>query len=744
MDDTQQLIRRIRPTSTSPLEVLGFLHQLSRDAAEGNLTRVMDASVEIPVRCLGIDRAILLHRSSAEDSYSPIAFRNISVSFLDNCYLLPEDQLIARAISNQSPNVVDDISSLSPHSTALLAGERVHSLACIPVILPVASPAVLLYMCSTRPPLTVWEIELLCTIANLVSSTMQLSKADGSALSADSHPLINQLRDAAFSATNLQTLLDKTLEVVLEVLQADSASIMLREGGWCRLAASKGLKHAPGLQVSTDSVSNRVIAGGQPILLNGPVDPIEFPGSIPRADILSSMSVPLQGRQRIIGLLNVNSKTPGKYFGNRELTLATLIGRHIALGVENIKLQEAAKAQTRYLGNLYRIARTITSCLELDTVLHMIVDRLRTLSSSDVCALLLYNRESGQIQLSDGYGIPGGIENDYIDLVLPAAKLFNDGRRSLVISDLSTESSYSNCHIARNLGIRSAAFAPILIKGKVTGFAAIFSRDLKGFPRQIIRSLLGLTELAAIAIENARLYQRQSGIAKIATRELTPGTLEPIPGFDVATKYMPAHQVGGDYYDIIKLGKRKFGIVVADVSGKDTTAAIHISMCKHSLRALAEHIPSPSALMRKLNRLVYEHTDPETFVSMFYGILDISNNSLFYTSAGHEPGLLYRTRSGQVEEINSPGLILGVIPDATFCQRKTSIQAGDTLLLYTDGLLEVTSNDVSDGTAKLRELLSDSSLKNAGDLADNLLRLALTKHDGRAADDIALLVLKRE
>ena len=745
MDQQESQITTARTARTSALEILGHLQQLSRDTAEGSLTRVLDAAAEIPIRCLGVDKSLVLRPSAADGSYVPITFRNLSQTLLDSLHSLSDDNTLDLVLISQAPKVVEEISSLSPAWARLCALEGAQSLAYVPAATSSGPSALLVYMRSTRTPFTVWEIETLNTIANHVAAALRLNQSGEERSSIEGDTSIQKFTEVVFSGADLQALLDQTLDGVLNILQADGGSIMLREEGVCRLAASRSLQasavQAP--QPAEDTgVSMRVIAGRKPLLLHGQVDEQHFPGAAPRPELVSAMSVPLKGKRRIIGLLNVNSTSPDRLFSDEELAHLSTLAPHIAMTIENAKLYEAARAQTRYLANLYKIARTITSTLQLDIVLEMIMERLRTLIASDVCGLLLYDTETRRIQLTSGHGIPGGSDQDYIDLVSPALKLASSSRRPVVIPNLGAHPAYAHSIPARRLGLSSAVVAPLTIKRKVVGFVAAYRRVPRGFPRWMVRLLLGLAELAAIAIENARLYERQSGIANITQRELTPQRFEPIPGFEIGCKYAPAHQVGGDYYDLIKLGKGKFGIVIADVAGKNVTAAMHIAMCKHALRALADHIGSPAELLQKMNRFIYDQTDPEAFVTMFYGVLDPKRRTLVYSSAGHEPGLLLRAETGCIEHITTPGILLGIVPDATFEEHKTSIQAGDVLLLYTDGLIGVLSG-YEDALAALETTLRNDHLKPAQELADNIHRVAVTGHTDRSPDDIALVTLKR-
>jgi phosphoserine phosphatase RsbU/P len=184
--------------------------------------------------------------------------------------------------------------------------------------------------------------------------------------------------------------------------------------------------------------------------------------------------------------------------------------------------------------------------------------------------------------------------------------------------------------------------------------------------------------------------------------------------------------------------------VVADVAGKDVTAALYISMCKHALRALAEHIPSPAELMRKMNRFIHDHTEPEGFISMFYGLLEVDKGTLTYCTAGHEPGLLRRADGATVEHINTRGTILGVTLDATFEEATTSIEAGDVLLLYTDGLIQALSGGEANGFDVLKQALAEQEHDSGQGFADGIHEMTLSSQNTKVPDDIAIMVVRRD
>jgi GAF domain-containing protein len=738
----RRLTATAHPGTRSTIEILGHLHQLSRHLAAGDLEAVFEAAAELPIRCFGVDKSLLLRRTDHGEHCSIVAARNLDGDSAERVRHLCHD-IIGSVLCSQSPAIIDAPDSLLSDYPALYLRAGICSLACFPIPGESDPLGVALYMCSSAKSFTVWEAEIMQTLANHISVALQSRHAEKAHLLGNLHQFLVHLRETIFYDADLQSLLDRMLAMMLDLLHADSGSIMLREAGELSVATSRGLTFRQYTELPNEGrVSDLVVAAGKPVLLQGALQEQGVADAIPRPEIVSSMCLPLNGKHRVVGLLNINSTAASNIFGDDDLMLASTLSRYIAIGIENSKLHEATRMQARYMGNLFRIARTITSTLELDRVLDMITDRLCSTISSDVCALFLYQKETGAIRTISGQGIPNGTDQDYIDLALPITKFVRARQQLVNIPDLAAHPSYASAHIARNLELRSLVLIPLAAKRDTIGFIVACRRAINGFPRGITKLLLGLAELAAIAIENAELYERQSGIASIAQRDLMPLRMSPLPGYEIASRYAPAYQVGGDYYDLIRLGENKYGLVIADVSGKDVTAASYIAMCKHSLRALAKHIDSPAHVLQEMNSIIYDNTEPEAFISMFYAILDAQCNSLVYSCAGHEPGILHRLSTRRSENLSTRGILLGIVPDATFSERNTSINRGDILLLYTDGLLDALSSE-HQGLAVLKKVVNDAHLMRIDDIADNIHRLAISGHTRRSPDDIALVALRR-
>jgi serine phosphatase RsbU (regulator of sigma subunit) len=244
-------------------------------------------------------------------------------------------------------------------------------------------------------------------------------------------------------------------------------------------------------------------------------------------------------------------------------------------------------------------------------------------------------------------------------------------------------------------------------------------------------------------IREKELLERELQVARqVQTGFLPKGQIQ-IEGFEVATFFRAAREVGGDYFDLIPL-KRGVAIVIADVSGKGVPAALVTANIHAALHVLAEN-SRPEELVARLNRSIYEDTSPDFFVTFFYGVLDHSTGELEYVNAGHNPPVVVR-KDGTVEELSSGGTILGILPDFEFEAGSIVLEPQDLVMLYTDGLTEAGLPEIEPwGEENLKSYLSEIHSGPADRVAEMVLKKVEDSLKGAAqTDDIAMILLKRK
>jgi sigma-B regulation protein RsbU (phosphoserine phosphatase) len=221
------------------------------------------------------------------------------------------------------------------------------------------------------------------------------------------------------------------------------------------------------------------------------------------------------------------------------------------------------------------------------------------------------------------------------------------------------------------------------------------NESVDGFSEDQIQVLEALAGHTSVAIENARMFERErvarqsiykeAEDARAIQQALIPKAIPAIQGFEFETSWKPAGLVAGDWFDFIDLGDGRWGIVDADVSGKGMPAAMLMSSTRSLLRFFARDCPSPAETLKRLNNALLEDMPKARFVTAIYGVLDSTSHEIKLASAGHPRPLLVNGDCTFVPM--DPGLPLGLIA-STYPEQKIKLEAGMRLLLYTDGITE--------------------------------------------------------
>lgn len=237
-------------------------------------------------------------------------------------------------------------------------------------------------------------------------------------------------------------------------------------------------------------------------------------------------------------------------------------------------------------------------------------------------------------------------------------------------------------------------------------------------------------------------------IARAVQMKLLPKENPVLPGYDIAGICLPAYEVGGDYYDFVDLGKTKIGIAIGDVSGKGVPAAIYMTLTKGILQSHAEENISPKNVLSKVNRLMYRTIEKNSFVSMFYAIIDLKSKKIRYSRAGHNPVILAGLRDEKQEFLTPKGVALGLddggVFDSVLEEREFDLRSGDILVFYTDGFTEA-RNVVGEEFSETRLLKSvaDAKERTAEEIIDIVVRDAKRfAGDAEQHDDMTMVVVK--
>jgi sigma-B regulation protein RsbU (phosphoserine phosphatase) len=305
----------------------------------------------------------------------------------------------------------------------------------------------------------------------------------------------------------------------------------------------------------------------------------------------------------------------------------------------------------------------------------------------------------------------------------------------------------------------SVMISPLRYAGKDIGVLAVARRaggdDFTDNDFAVFRSV---AEQSSFAIGNARVHQEvnekkeiegELKIAREVQRVLLPQEDPVVKGFRVNGTNVPAKIISGDYYDYIDLPDGKLGVVVADVSGKGVAAGLLMAMCRSLLRAFSLANSSPSAALSTVNRYLFPDIHEDMFISMNYGILDPADGSFIFCRAGHEPALIYRKASGEVEISKPKGLALGIDSGNVFervtADERITLDSGDCVLLYTDGVKEaLNAGEEEFGLERLSETFRQAARLGAEAVVKQVQKAVKSfTGEGPQMDDVTIVAIEK-
>lgn len=309
-------------------------------------------------------------------------------------------------------------------------------------------------------------------------------------------------------------------------------------------------------------------------------------------------------------------------------------------------------------------------------------------------------------------------------------------------------------------GIGSIVSVPLLARNKLIGVLCVAKDVEYGFVREDLELITTFADQAAIAIDNSRLIrelidkerlQQELLVAQKIQLRLLPQSQPNLKGFQLDGVSYPAYEVGGDYFDYVPIGtpQTSLGIIIADVSGKGTSAAFYMAELKGVVQSLARIYPhSPKEFLCKANETISHGLEKASFISALYGIIDTEKNLLSLSNAGHCPAII--VQENDVKLLKMKGLALGLDKGPLFCQHireaQIPLNPGDVVVLYTDGVVEaVDKHGEQFGYERLMSVVRQACSKNASEIKNDIFHAvnAFTNDGGAVQDDLTIVVLKR-
>ncbi len=358
---------------------------------------------------------------------------------------------------------------------------------------------------------------------------------------------------------------------------------------------------------------------------------------------------------------------------------------------------------------------------------------------------------------------PGAVSNylrlQSVDAAHPIFRRALETRKLVEIGDMGAHAEIRPWAVADLHDGVALVIAPLIYAGRPLGLLMVArNRPGEPFGENEVEVFRSLAEQSAYALGSAELHKEAHDkrlldadlrTASEFQRILLPSAAPDLARFDIAGVNYPAKLVSGDYYDYVSVDETHLGIVIADVSGKGVPASLIMANCRSVLRARAAGNLSPADVLRSVNSHIFADIREDMFITMAYLILDESSDTVKMARAGHDPPLVYRGESGEVEAIEPRGMALGIDSGSVFeriiTDHEFSVRQGDLLLLYTDGVSEAEDDKGEEfGVERIHEVLRKDHAHTATGVISRLNgELRGFTGDGAQSDDITLIAIKK-
>ena len=496
--------------------------------------------------------------------------------------------------------------------------------------------------------------------------------------------------------------------------------------------------------------------------------------------IRSALAIPLIHQDRVVGAMTLESVLLAEFTEVQEQILSPL-GCILAIAIDNANLYQASIRDAATKELLYEVSREMSSILDLQPLLDKIADLLMKVIDYQLFAIFLLDPATGDLVIKNTRGWSAEAIQHY-SRVKKGKGLFwkaIEEKRPTIVEDTSKHPTYLPKRTVDGQRLNSQINVPLLTKDRPIGVMSLEGHRNCCVDPEHERILSTLANQIAVAIENAQLYEELVSrkrkldsdlqIAKELQLAMLPNVPPKIPGFEIGSIYLPADNLGGDFYDFFRLPARRRvpmssfdsvveasisdvssrlppnrrGLVIADVSGKGVAAAMTMAASRGAVRSAALDEEQPSAVLYRTNRRLYLDIKRNVYITLCYGVLDPAQGSFTYSSAGHFPPLLMRA-NGKVTSLEAGGTILGMFDKEEFEQETIELSRGDLICFYTDGIVEAFNGlDELYGEDRLEDQLRATRHLSANEVTQQLVGSVEEFARGTPQhDDMTVIVLK--
>jgi len=566
------------------------------------------------------------------------------------------------------------------------------------------------------------------------------------------------------SVLSLGELLPKIPELIgrLTKFQAFAVYLLDEARQELRVAYSvgypDGVAEALRVQVGAGLVG-LAVAESRPIVANDVQSDSRYVEAVP--GVRAELVVPLRRKGRVIGALNLLGDTAGQFTETDEAILRQF-GAHVAVAIENARLFESAREYTSTLETLGEIAREFGAILNLDELLRRIANLTRRLIDYRTFGILLLNEEAGELEMKVAVRYGEGSVSPRVKLGTGLVGYAALHKETVLVPDVSADPRY----IKAVDDARSELVIPLMLKDRCIGVFDLESPELDAFKKNHVEILTLLASQAAVAIENARLYEtiranevrleKELRFAQRVQAALLPSDLPVrIKGVDVAARFAPARELGGDLYDFVVPDSQSLVVAVGDISGKGVPAALYSAFAGELVRSrtfrrrYTTERTSPAGVLASMNTILYERQLEEYYCTLCYALFDFRRRTVTMSNSGLPYPIRWARASegsaeGQASQIEVAGVPLGSFPGSSYDEITLSLQEGDLFVFCSDGVSE--THDLIGrefGNARLLKVIDQTAGKPAREVVDAVTSAVLEfRGEAPPHDDMTVVAIR--
>jgi sigma-B regulation protein RsbU (phosphoserine phosphatase) len=558
------------------------------------------------------------------------------------------------------------------------------------------------------------------------------------------------------SVIDLDELLPRIPDLVRRLIPFDAFGIYFvsEKRGVLKLAYSVGYpESARGFEMNVASgVLGRVVASEQPVVSGNVRTEPEYISIVP--DMQSTLVVPLLHKSKAIGALNVLSRDVDRY-SERDVAILRQFAAHVATALVNARLFAQQRSDAEAFETLAEIGREMGQLLDLDELLARIAQLVTRVIDYRTFGIVLLNEETGELEIKTAVQYGSKVELPRVRIgegIVGHAALH---REAVLVPDVSKDPRY----IPLVEDVRSELAVPMLIKDRCIGVMDLESPELDAFSKRDVEILTLLASQAAVAIDNARLYEQVSANEARLERELqfaqrVQAALLPtrlpkrVKGIDVAVSFAPARELGGDFHDFLMPDSTSLVVAVGDVSGKGVPAALYSVFAGELVRGRTfrrRYLPersSPANVLMSINTILHERQLEEYYCALCYATFDLKRRSVTLANSGVPYPI--RVTGGECTRVELPGVPLGSFFGVTYDEVSFPLVEGDIFVFFSDGVTEAMNAKGEEFTSeRLVEVVSKARESSAEDILRGITDAVAEHRAGfPPSDDSTVVVLR--